>query len=186
MLEKPETSGSVQPTTNRVDKKGEESEDEFEGLDIDLAMLLDCTRPLFQSRNAAVVLAAARTYYHIAPSGNKAVGQELLVQPLLRLTGSSARRIGGEEIAALTWEVIGSMIEERPVSSGGPDDIVRRLTHSSGCLQNTTRASSFMQASLYRSRPPRFGPCRRCCPLRMPKYPCASSRQVVRALTRPL
>jgi AP-3 complex subunit beta len=118
MLEKPDTAGSAPPaptpkTTGDIDA---ESEDEFDGLDIDLAMFLDCARPLFQSRNPAVVLAAARTYYHLAPSNNKAIGQELLVLPLLRLAGSTEGRVAGKEIASLTWEVIGSMVEERPVS----------------------------------------------------------------------
>lgn len=119
MLEKPETAGSAQPAAtpkSKSDGIDAESEDEFDGLDIDIAMLLDCARPLFQSRNPAVVLAAARTYYHLAPSNNKAIGQELLVLPLLRLAGSTEGRVAGKEIASLTWEVIGSMVEERPVS----------------------------------------------------------------------
>lgn len=129
MLEKPETAGSVNPSSLTKKPKqvqpvshphdGEDSEDEFEGLDIDLAMLLHCSKPLFQSRNPAVVLATATMFYHLAPAGHALVGQELLVAPLLRLaSGSDGRRAAGEEIAALTWEVIAGIAEERPVSLG--------------------------------------------------------------------
>jgi AP-3 complex subunit beta len=103
MLEKPET-----PSTTP------DSDDELEGMDIDLAMFLDCSKPLFQSRNPAVVLALAKAYYHLAPIGHKLVGQELLVSPLLRLTGSK-----GDEVKALAWDVIATMSEERPVSFMG-------------------------------------------------------------------
>ncbi|ORY24055.1 adaptin N terminal region-domain-containing protein [Naematelia encephala] len=102
MLEKPEES-PVKP----VD--GEETEDEFAGIDEDLAMLLHLSKPLFQSRSPAVVLGMAKMYYHLAPPKHQAVGQELLVAPLLRLAGSS-----GPEMSTLTWEVIVAMAEERP------------------------------------------------------------------------
>ncbi|KAK6511190.1 AP-3 complex subunit beta, variant 2 [Arthrobotrys musiformis] len=48
----------------------EESEDDgpVGGIDPDLKLLLDCCPPLLQSRNSAVILAVARTYYHLAPS----------------------------------------------------------------------------------------------------------------------
>ncbi|KAK6540428.1 AP-3 complex subunit beta, variant 2 [Orbilia ellipsospora] len=36
-------------------------------IDPDLKLLLDCCPPLLQSRNSAVILAVARTYYHLAP-----------------------------------------------------------------------------------------------------------------------
>ncbi|WVF65799.1 hypothetical protein IAT40_000536 [Kwoniella sp. CBS 6097] len=121
MLEQPDNAGNVDPSTitrqeENGDKAGDEgSEDEFEGLDEDLAMFLHFIKPLFQSRNPSVVLATANAYYHLAPSGHKAVGQDLLVRPLLRLAGSSSDiRVGREEIASLTWEVIASMAEERP------------------------------------------------------------------------
>lgn len=103
MLEKPET-----PPTSP------DSDDELEGMDIDLALFLDCSKPLSQSRNPAVVLALAKAYYHLAPIGHKLVGQELLVSPLLRLTGSK-----GDEVKALAWDVIATMSEERPVSLYG-------------------------------------------------------------------
>jgi AP-3 complex subunit beta len=86
-----------------------DSDDEFEGMDIDLAMFLDCAKPLFQSRNPAVVLAMARAYYHLAPRGHRLVGQELLVAPMFRLAN------GTGEVKALAWEIIASMSEERPV-----------------------------------------------------------------------
>jgi AP-3 complex subunit beta len=102
MLEKPDETSKA---------KSDESDDEFEGLDIDLAMLLDCARPLFQSRNPAVVLAVARAYYHLAPAGHKHVGQELLVKPLLRIAGSPRL----EEVSSIAWAVIAAMAEARPV-----------------------------------------------------------------------
>jgi len=105
MLEKPEVAASAKQTD------GDASEDEFAGLDLDLANLLDCAKPLFQSRNPAVVLGTAKMFYDLAPAGHSVIGQELLVQPLLRLAGAA----GGPEIAALTWDVIASMVAERPV-----------------------------------------------------------------------
>nr|XP_018264749.1 AP-3 complex subunit beta [Kwoniella dejecticola CBS 10117]OBR86907.1 AP-3 complex subunit beta [Kwoniella dejecticola CBS 10117] len=92
-----------------------ESEDEFSGIDEDLAMFLHFIKPLFQSRNPAVVLATANAYYHLAPSSHTIIGQDLLVKPLLRLAGSSSdRRVGKEAVGALTWEVLASMAEQRP------------------------------------------------------------------------
>ncbi|WWC87906.1 uncharacterized protein L201_002806 [Kwoniella dendrophila CBS 6074] len=121
MLEQPSNSGSTNPasiSTNTDDKKangGVESEDEFSGIDEDLAMLLHFSKPLFQSRNPAVVLATANAYYHLAPSSHKIIGQDLLVKPLLRLAGSSSdERLGKEEVGSLTWDVLASMAEERP------------------------------------------------------------------------
>lgn len=137
MLDKPETSGNVPPSpsgpkingsssgkgkgntssdpSNGMD--GDESEDEFEGVDTDLAMFLHLSKPLFQSRNPAVILGMANAYCHLAPAGSGIIGQEWLVPPLLRLAGSSSgsTATGGEEISALTWGVIASMAEERPV-----------------------------------------------------------------------
>ncbi|KAK8861597.1 hypothetical protein IAR55_002420 [Kwoniella newhampshirensis] len=124
MLEKPDTAGPIntllippRTTTTNGTKNTEtdESEDEFAGLDEDLAMLLHCIKPLFQSRNPAVVLATSNVYYHLAPAGHKVVGQELLVRPLLRLAGSSGNEKNERgEIAVLTWEVLAEMVEERP------------------------------------------------------------------------
>lgn len=101
MLERPDDA----PRTN------DDSEDEFEGVDVDLAMFLDCSKPLFQSRNPAVVMAVAKAYYYLAPGKHRMVGQDLLVAPLLRLAAT-----GSPEVSALTWEVIAAMSEERPVS----------------------------------------------------------------------
>ncbi|CAK9781254.1 ARM repeat-containing protein [Cutaneotrichosporon oleaginosum] len=106
MLEKPEASGQA---------NGKESDDEFAGLDIDLAMLLDLSKPLLRSRNGAVVIAAAKMYYNLAPPGHSSVGQEIIVAPLLRLAGTSgADTVSGTEISVVTWDVIASMAEERP------------------------------------------------------------------------
>ncbi|EJT48056.1 golgi family to vacuole transport-related protein [Trichosporon asahii var. asahii CBS 2479] len=99
-LEKPSTAGAVKPSSTT---------DSYEGLDGDLAMLLDHAKPLLQSRNAATLLATAIMYFHLAPAGHTAIGQELLVRPLLRLAGSST-----DEIAALAWDVVAAMAEERP------------------------------------------------------------------------
>ncbi|OCF43360.1 AP-3 complex subunit beta [Kwoniella heveanensis CBS 569] len=127
MLEQPDQAGNVDPSTvaskvkpaengdNKVIQGAGDSEDEFEGIDEDLAMFLHFIKPLFQSRNPAVVLATANAYYHLAPSGHKAIGQELLVSPLLRLAGSSSDlRVGRQEMASLSWEVVASMAAERP------------------------------------------------------------------------
>lgn len=111
MLDKP----MEQPTgaANGQRANGNESEDEFEGIDIDLAMLLDCARPLFQSRNPAVLLAICTTYFHLAPLDHPSIGQQLLVAPLLRLAGAPR---DGEEVTALAWDVVSAMIDARPVS----------------------------------------------------------------------
>ncbi|WVQ74636.1 hypothetical protein IAR50_004237 [Cryptococcus sp. DSM 104548] len=118
MLEKPDGTGAVKPQPKAEKTNGEkqeyESEDEFEGIDIDLAMLLHCIKPLFNSRNPAVILATAKAYWHLAPAGHELVGQELLVRPLIRLAGSSGGNVGREEIAVLCWEVLAEMAEERP------------------------------------------------------------------------
>ena len=118
MLEKPQNAGSVSPTSSSqtAKKDTEESDDEFEGLDIDLAMLLHCAKPLFQSRNPSVILATGVMYYHLAPASHTSVGQPMLVAPLMRLASSSSGGKGGLEMTALTWEVIASMTEERRVS----------------------------------------------------------------------
>ncbi len=118
MLEKPEPKVEKQEMPAGEKATEEESEDEFDGLDVDLAMFLHLAKPLFQSRNPAVVMAIAKAYYHLAPLGNKEVGQELLVEPLLRLAGGSGNGRGGDgEVAVMTWDVIGSMVVERPVSN---------------------------------------------------------------------
>jgi AP-3 complex subunit beta len=78
-------------------------------------MFLHLSKPLFQSRNPAVILGMANAYYHLAPSSG-IIGQQLLVMPLLHLAGSSHVSSRGEEISALTWEVVVSMVEERKVS----------------------------------------------------------------------
>lgn len=116
MLDKPDTAGAVDPVSV-VPKQhnGDESEDEFDGIDTDLAMFLHLSKPLFQSRNPAVILGMANAYYHLAPATG-IVGQQLLVAPLLHLAGSSHISDRGEEISALTWDVIVSMVEERKVS----------------------------------------------------------------------
>ena len=124
MLEKPDGAGSVNPRDSKTQAgtkglpaaKQEDDDDEFAGIDIDLAMLLHCSNPLFQSRNPAVVLATAVMYYHLAPAGHKSIGQETLVSPLLKLAAMSGAEAHSEETALMTWSVIASMVEERSVS----------------------------------------------------------------------
>ncbi|ORX33246.1 adaptin N terminal region-domain-containing protein [Kockovaella imperatae] len=113
MLEKPEGAGSTPPpraqSSTKADPKQDESDDEFAGIDLDLAMLLHCSKPLFQSRNPAVVLGTAIMYYHLAPSGHASIGQENLVSPLLKLASTAE-----DESALMAWQVIGAIVEERP------------------------------------------------------------------------
>lgn len=118
MLEKPVGVGAVRPQPmTEQQKHQDESEDEFEGVDQDLAMLLYCIKPLFHSRNPAVILATAKAYWYLAPIDNAIVGQHLLVKPLLRLAGSSnSEEDRAKEIVALTWEILAEMVDERPVS----------------------------------------------------------------------
>lgn len=123
MLDKPENAGAVEPVSapsaRTIDHAaGEDSDDEFEGVDNDLAMFLHLSKPLFQSRNPAVILGMANAYYHLAPASG-IVGQQLLVPPLLHLAGGSHVSNRGEEISALTWDVIVSMVEERKVYTHG-------------------------------------------------------------------
>ena len=120
MLERPESAGSAPPqaTPIKADSQGkdDESEDEYAGIEMDLAMLLHCSRPLLQSRNPAVVLEAAVMYYHLAPAGHKSIGQEILVPPLLKLATIGGAQIERSETALMAWQVIGAIVEERPVS----------------------------------------------------------------------
>lgn len=90
----------------------EEEEEEEDDLDPDLHLLLHCTLPLFQSRNPAVVLAAAKLFWELAPADHEEVGQERFVLPLLRLVDGLVR----EEISGVVVDVCKEMIVERPVS----------------------------------------------------------------------
>lgn len=107
MLEKPEERSRPRGT-----KEGE-SEDEFEGLDEDLAMLLHYSKPLFHSRNPCVVLATARMYYALAPENHSSIGRDQLVAPLLRIASSGTA--GRQEIQEVTWAVIRCLVQESPV-----------------------------------------------------------------------
>lgn len=113
MLEKPDEAGETQ--TGQSQPNGVSSDDEFDGIDQDLAMLLDLAKPLLQSRNSAVVVSAAKMYYNLAPAHHSIIGQKVIVSPLIRLAGTAGtERNGSEEIAAMVWEVIAEMAEERP------------------------------------------------------------------------
>lgn len=118
MLEQPDNAGATRPESiipRPQTTQGESTDDEDDlGMDIDLAMLLHFALPLFQSRNAAVILATAAAFYHLAPAGHAEVGQEKLVEPLLRLAGAQG---AGVEASAMVWEVIAAMASERPVSA---------------------------------------------------------------------
>lgn len=123
MLDKPDNSGAIDPssvpapqTRTKPSDLDSDDDDEFQGIDTDLAMFLHLSKPLFQSRNPAVILGMANAYYHLAPASG-IVGQQLLVPSLLHLAGSSHVSGRGEEISALAWDVIVSMVEERKVSS---------------------------------------------------------------------
>ncbi|KAF9000675.1 adaptin N terminal region-domain-containing protein [Cyathus striatus] len=61
------------------------NENGVEELDKDVKLLLDSIEPVFLGRNPAVVLAAARIFYYVAPPSQL----EKIVQPLLRLLFSS-------------------------------------------------------------------------------------------------
>lgn len=149
MLDKP----TDQPTKTANGQKanGEESDDEFEGIDIDLAMLLHCARPLFQSRNPAVVLGISTTYFHLAPLEHPSIGQSLLVAPLLRL--ASAPR-DGDEVTALAWDVVSAMIEARPVS---PIELVAlQRAHCRRCSHRGIPRCMPIRRTLEPSKLPRF------------------------------
>jgi AP-3 complex subunit beta len=83
-------------------------------LDPDLALLLQCTLPLLQSRNASVVLAAVRTYYLCGPPqflGD--LGQQSIVTPLLRLSHGARET---QEVESNCWEILRAIAEERSVN----------------------------------------------------------------------
>ena len=154
MLEKPDHAGAVNPATvpekqgaqPKSKKMTEESEDEFAGIDDDLAMLLHYSKALFQSRNPAVVLGTAVMYFHLAPAGHSSIGQGLIVAPLIKLA-NVAGLDQRTEIATLTWEVIEAMIAERPVS----------LVSSSLFKTRLRSRSVVIRTSIYRLFPPRLG-----------------------------
>ena len=117
MLEKPGTAGPMTPPADS--RPDVEDDDEFEGIDVDLALLLYSVRPLFLSRNPAVVVGAAMAFWNLAPAGHPTIGQQLLVRPLLRLAGGTdCTKAIGEDIASYTWSIIADMTAERPVSLG--------------------------------------------------------------------
>ncbi|XP_044765824.1 AP-3 complex subunit beta-1 isoform X2 [Coccinella septempunctata] len=66
------------------DSSSDSSEKPAPTLDPDHRLLLRSTRPLLQSRNAAVVMAVAQLYYHAAPKGE----MQLAVKALVRLLRS--------------------------------------------------------------------------------------------------
>lgn len=160
MLDKPDTAGSVDPARIAVRQaktngngNGNESEDEFEGIDNDLAMFLHLSKPLFQSRNPAVILGMANAYYHLAPASG-IVGQQLLVTPLLHLAGGSHVSARGEEISALTWDVIVSMVEERKVSPNEFNRLPGETDEGSGSLPRVRLVSTSTTPTLPPSRLP--------------------------------
>lgn len=155
MLEKPENSGNIEPTTaaksknqkqatngSSKDVEDEESEEQDE-LDPDIELLLHCAIPLFQSRNSAVVLGNVKLFYLIAPASHDEVGQDKLVRPLLRLMNG----LESDEVRAITAEVCRQVAEERPVS--GIDGTSQRSTclkyeSFSGCCPATMARSCYI------------------------------------------
>lgn len=105
MLERPETSGSVEAKTD-----GEAE------LDPDIELLLHCALPLFQSRNYAVVISAVKLFYELAPSScdhdGEDISQRAIIQPLLKLAdgGNCAR----PEVSSIALEVCVAVARERP------------------------------------------------------------------------
>lgn len=62
--------------------------DEYD-FDKDLKLLLTSVEPTFMSRNPAVVLAAAKVYYYLAPSSGSPGYWKKFISPLLRLLAAS-------------------------------------------------------------------------------------------------
>lgn len=81
--------------------------DESLSLDSDLQLLLASADPLLSSRNAAVVLAASRTFYYIAPPTQTYLNKPIV--PLLRLLHLSP------EISAVVCTDLGLIAREHPV-----------------------------------------------------------------------
>nr|CAH7761482.1 unnamed protein product [Callosobruchus chinensis] len=74
-------------TANESDKESYDSNSELSdkpvpSLDPDHRLLLRSTRPLLQSRNAAVVMAVAQLYYHSAPASEAPLAAKALVRLL--------------------------------------------------------------------------------------------------------
>ncbi|QRV89576.1 AP-3 complex subunit beta-2 [Ceratobasidium sp. AG-Ba] len=76
----------------------------FEAIDPDLLLLLKCSHNLLYSRNPAVVLSVARTYWYLAPRSYR----PKIIQPLLRLLHISP------EIERVTVENLGIIAQEQP------------------------------------------------------------------------
>jgi len=89
--------------------------DEEDDIDPDLALLLQSTLPLLQSRNASVVIAAVRLFYLCGPLEDlqSDLGQQAIVTPLLRLSYGPSDTKG---ISSLCWEILKVVAEQRPVS----------------------------------------------------------------------
>lgn len=69
-----------------VQQAGEGKGKTDEELDPDLKLLLDSVGPVFHSRNPAVVMAATRIFYYLAPPSRFVT----FVDPLLRLAGGAS------------------------------------------------------------------------------------------------
>jgi AP-3 complex subunit beta len=163
MLEKPESSGSTEPTptysakhrqtTNGSSKNTEEEQsDEQDELDPDIELLLHCATPLFQSRNSAVVLGNVKLFYLIAPATHEEVAQDKLVRPLLRLMNG----LESDEVRAITAEVCRQVAEERPVSwVDRSSRLVLNQTFLSGYCLPTTPRSCYIPQIAFESSVPR-------------------------------
>ncbi|KAG8701121.1 AP-3 complex subunit beta, partial [Ceratobasidium sp. 395] len=76
----------------------------LDAIDPDLLLLLKCSHNLLYSRNPAVVLGVARTYWYLAPQSYR----PKIIQPLLRLLHVSP------EIERVTTENLGIIAQEQP------------------------------------------------------------------------
>lgn len=124
MLERPETSGSVEPKSKAkaVESPSSKANDgkEDDDLDPDIELLLHCALPLFQSRNYAVVIATIKLFYELAPAEydyesltTEDISQQAIVQPLLKLAdgGSNCAR---PEVSSIALEVCVTIANDRP------------------------------------------------------------------------
>jgi hypothetical protein len=120
--------------------------DDEDIIDPDLALLLQCTFPLLQSRNASVVIAAVRLFYLCSPLEDLEgeLGQQAVVTPLLRLSYGAADTKG---ISSLCWDIMKAVAEQRPVSSSRLKValhaiLTRSMCHSRCYVMSLARFSS--------------------------------------------
>ncbi|KAG9079068.1 AP-3 complex subunit beta [Ceratobasidium sp. UAMH 11750] len=92
-----------QPKEN-IEKFLDSEATSLDAIDPDLLLLLKCSHNLLYSRNPAVVLSVARTYWYLAPQSYR----PKIINPLLRLLHASP------EIERVTIENLGIIAQEQP------------------------------------------------------------------------